>query len=186
MISKIVKPVKYHSPEIREWVWEYEVQTEAQPSNKRIQVVWNKEVIADTKRSYRCTEMGVAPLYFIPAQDVAMEYFRPTENRTHFEWMGVASYWSIVIKKRELPGAVLSLTEPATPYSKLLNYFAFRSEKMDQATVDGNLVRPMMCEKYMGWVTPDIMGPFKSESGSEERIKLMSQILRERGVTIGK
>lgn len=185
MPAKIVTPIKHSRTEIREWVWEYPVQTEIQPSNKRIQVVWNSEILADTKKAYKCTELGVAPYYFIPAQDVAMEYFRPSEDRTHFEWMGVASCWNVVIKKKEVTGGVISLTEPTGQYSKLLNYFAFRASRMDQVTVDGNLVRPMISEKHLGWITPDIMGPFKTEPGSDDRVKLMTQVLKERGITIG-
>lgn len=185
MASKVVSPKRHNRPEIQEWVWEYAIQTEIQPSNKRVQVVWNGEILADTKRAYRCTELGVAPYYFIPAQDVAMEYFRPAEDRTHFEWMGVASRWTVVIRKKELVGGVVSLTEPNGPYNKLLNYFAFHAGRVDQVTVDGDLVRPMMSEKYLGWVTPDILGPFKSEPGADERVKLMTQILKERGIKIG-
>ena len=185
MSSKVVKPETGQRPEIREWVWEYPIQTEIQASSKHIQVVWNDIILADTKRAYRCSELGVAPYYYIPPQDVAMEYLRPTGDRTHSEWMGVASYWQIVIKKQTLERAVVSLAEPSGQYNKLQNYFCFHAAKVAQATVDDMLVRPMVSEKYLGWITPDILGPFKGEPAADEKIKLMNQILKQRGISVG-
>jgi hypothetical protein len=38
---------------------------------------------------------------------------------------------------------------------------------MDSCTVEGEAVRPQPGRFYGGWVTDDIVGPFKGEPGTE-------------------
>jgi hypothetical protein len=38
---------------------------------------------------------------------------------------------------------------------------------VDRCTVDGKAVRPQPGGFYGGWITPDIVGPFKGERGTE-------------------
>lgn len=39
--------------------------------------------------------------------------------------------------------------------------------KVDRCTVDGELVTPQDGEFYGGWITSDVVGPFKGAPGSE-------------------
>ncbi|HSG18487.1 MAG TPA: hypothetical protein VLE70_19495 [Anaerolineae bacterium] len=38
---------------------------------------------------------------------------------------------------------------------------------MDKCTADGRPATPQPGDYYGGWITPDIVGPFKGEPGSE-------------------
>lgn len=170
--------------DIQEWIWDYPVQTEMLASNARIKVVWEGETMAETKRAFKCVEMGNAPVFLIPPNDVAMEWLRPTDNRTHSEWMGVASLWQINYNRKTLEKACLSMTETMGGYAKLTNYFAFHAG-LTTCTIDGEPVKPQRKSKLYGWITPDIMGPFKGDPGHEDQVKLMSQMFKEKGISIG-
>jgi hypothetical protein len=37
---------------------------------------------------------------------------------------------------------------------------------MDRCTVGGVIVTPQPGEFYGGWITPDVVGPFKGDAGS--------------------
>ena len=39
---------------------------------------------------------------------------------------------------------------------------------MDECTVNGERVRPQPGRFYGGWITSDIVGPFKGEPGTED------------------
>lgn len=169
---------------VAEWVWDYPVQTEVVPFNKRVRAVWKGEVLAESRKAFKCCDLGNAPVYFLPPQDVAMEWMRPTEQRTHLEWMGVASYWQINVKRNLLESACISLTQASAQYGKLNNYFAFHAGLLD-CEVDGHKVYPQKSRKHIGWITPELVGPFKGEPGVDDQIKLMAAILKAKGLQLG-
>ena len=43
---------------------------------------------------------------------------------------------------------------------------AFYAGRVDEVTVDGAHVEPQPGGFYGGWITPEIVGPFKGEPGS--------------------
>ena len=49
---------------------------------------------------------------------------------------------------------------------RIKDYVAFYPQLMDSCTVDGERVIPQPGEFYGGWITSDVVGPFKGEPGS--------------------
>jgi uncharacterized protein (DUF427 family) len=103
----------------QESVWDYPRPPRLEDSTKQIQVVFNNGTIAETCRSKRVLETSHPPVYYIPPEDVKMEYLRPAPRTSWCKWKGWAGYYS-------------------------------------QAG-----------DFYGGWITSDIVGPFKGEPGTE-------------------
>ena len=82
------------------------------------------------------------------------------------EFKGNASYVTIVANGRRSERAGWLYERPAAPYGALAGHIAFYASRVDEARVGDDLVRPQPGDFYGGWVTPDIVGPFKGGPGS--------------------
>ena len=60
-----------------------------------------------------------------------------------------------------------SYPEPFDGYESLTAYFSFYPARLDCA-VNGERVRPQPGGFYGGWVTDELVGPFKGEPGTED------------------
>ncbi len=61
----------------QESVWEYPRPPRVEDTAKHIQVVFNGVVIADTRRARRVLETSHPPVYYIPPDDIQMQYLSP-------------------------------------------------------------------------------------------------------------
>lgn len=150
----------------QESVWDYPRPPRVEPTGKRIRVVFNGETIADTTRALRVLETSHPPVYYLPTDDVRMEFFTPTRRRTFCEFKGAASYWTIKVGSRAAENAAWSYMQPASGYEAITGYVAFYASKMDACYVGEEQAQPQEGDFYGGWITPDIVGPFKGGPGT--------------------
>ena len=123
--------------------------------------------IADTRRAKRILETSHPPVYYIPPEDVQLDsYFTSTSRSTFCEWKGAASYYTIQVGDKSATNAAWFYRKPAQPYEALANHVAFYPGKMDACYVDGERVRAQEGDFYGGWITDEIIGPFKGEIGT--------------------
>jgi uncharacterized protein (DUF427 family) len=137
-----------------------------EPSSRRIEVVFAGQIIADTRRALRILETSHPPTYYIPPEDVKMEFLIPSKQGSFCEWKGNATYWTVRVGRREAVNAAWGYPAPKPPFEDLAHHIAFYCAAMDACRVDGELARPQPGGFYGGWVTDDIVGPFKGEPGS--------------------
>ena len=64
-----------------------------EPSERRVRVIVDGTVIADSRRAVRVLETSHPPAWYLPPEDVRMDLLRPTERRTACEFKGEASYF---------------------------------------------------------------------------------------------
>lgn len=81
----------------QESVWDYPRPPRLEASTKHIQVVFNQVIIADTHQAKRVLETSHPPTYYIPPEDVRLEYFTPTAKTSWCEWKGRAAYYTIQV-----------------------------------------------------------------------------------------
>ncbi len=79
------------------------------------------------------------------------------------EWKGKASYWALVSNTNE--PVAWTYESPRARYRKIRNYFAFYPGRIE-CFVDGERVEPQPGRFYGGWITSDVVGPFKGEPGT--------------------
>ncbi len=152
----------------QESVWDYPRPPVVEPVAKRLRVEFAGIVLAETERGLRVLETSSPPVYYFPPQDVRTVFLTPMRHQTLCEWKGLATYWSLAIRGREAEGAAWCYPTPDQGYEQLQDYLAFYPGKVDACYVGGERVAPQPGDYYGGWVTKEIVGPFKGEPGTEK------------------
>ena len=73
-----------------ESVWDYPRPPRIEKVSKHIQVFFGGKPIADTEAAYRVLETIHPPTYYIPPEDIRLEFLQKTNKRTIYEYKGVA------------------------------------------------------------------------------------------------
>ncbi len=150
----------------QESVWDYPRPPRVEPTSKAVRVEFGGAVIAETTRALRVLETSSPPVYYIPPDDVRRDLLVATNKRTLCEWKGWAVYWTLQLGERTVPHAAWSYPEPWPGYESIRDHLAFYAGKMDACTVAGERVTPQPGAFYGGWITSDIVGPFKGGAGT--------------------
>lgn len=137
------------------------------PSSARKNVVFNGVTIADTTRAQRVLETSHPPVYYIPPEDIRMEYLRSTARHTFCEFKGAASYWTITVGDKIAENAGWSYPTPEKGYEAIKDGIAFYANRVDESYVGDEKVTPQPGDFYGGWITSKIVGPFKGTPGTE-------------------
>ena len=100
-------------------------------SPRRVRVVFNGEIVADSRRVKLMHEAGLLPVYYFPIEDVRMELLEESDHATHCPFKGDASYWSVSVGDRVAEDAAWSYAEPIDSCPPIAGYLAFYWRKMD-------------------------------------------------------
>lgn len=151
----------------RESVWDYPRPPRVEPTSRHIRVALADVTIADTRQAIRVLETSHPPVYYIPPSYVRREFLSRSAHETYCEFKGTAHYWDIRVGSREALRAAWSYPSPQKEYKIITDYFAFYVSLMDECYVDDEKVEPQPGSFYGGWITSDIIGPFKGGQGTE-------------------
>lgn len=161
-----MRPVPIKPAPGQESVWDYPRPPRLERTQKHILIVFNGVEIANTHCAWRVLETSHPPVYYIPSEDIATRYLVPGNGRSWCEWKGQAQYHTLVVGEKTAVNVGWSYPNPTPPFAPLKEHIAFYAAPMDKCTVDGESVRPQPGQFYGGWITSDIVGPFKGEPGS--------------------
>lgn len=150
----------------QESVWDYPRPAKLEDTDKHIKIIFNDVVIADTSRAKRVLETSHPPSYYIPSEDIALEYVHPTSRQTMCEWKGICKHYSIVVAGKSILYAGWSYFAPTPDFVDIQDHYSFYARPMDACYVNDELVTPQAGDMYGGWITSDIVGPFKGEPGT--------------------
>jgi uncharacterized protein (DUF427 family) len=151
----------------KESVWDYPRPPRVEKTSKHIKVIFAGKVIAETNRAHRVLETSHPPTYYIPPEDVCFDYLSLTNGQSVCEYKGLASYYNLKVDQRSSKNAAWSYPTPNTGYEVLKDHLAFYPNKVDECYVDGEKVISQRGDFYGGWITSDIVGPFKGPRGTE-------------------
>lgn len=163
MSARTTRPVP--SPG-QESVWDYPRPPRIEPTGRRVRVIVDGVVVADTIRALRVLETASPPTFYIPPDDVRLDLLVPETRHTVCEWKGEASYWAIRVSQRLVASAGWSYPRPTPAFEAIRDHLAFYAGRVDEAWVDDERVVPQPGDFYGGWVTSEIVGPFKGEPGT--------------------
>jgi uncharacterized protein (DUF427 family) len=151
-----------------ESVWDYPRPPRLELTARTIEVTLGGGVIASTRRAHRVLETSHPPVYYVPRDDVldgAIELTTTAASRC--EWKGVATYLDVTgADGVRVPRAAWTYRRPTRAFEPIADAVAFYPALMDACTVDGEPVRPQPGGFYGGWVTNDLVGPFKGAPGT--------------------
>ena len=151
----------------QESVWDYPRPPRSEPTVRRIRIIFNGVTIADTRRAIRVLETSHPPVYYLPPEDVRMEYFTPANGSSLCEWKGRASYYDLTVGDRHEAAVAWTYPAPTLDFTPLANHLAVYPGKMDACYVDDERATPQPGTFYGGWITADIVGPFKGGPGTD-------------------
>jgi len=149
----------------QESVWDYPRPPRLEPDARRIVVRFGGTIIADSTDTWRVLETSHPPVFYIPPEDVLVEVLRVTTGTSFCEYKGDARYYDIVVDDQVAESAAWCYPEPNAAFAHIQHAIAFYPGRVDSATVGDESVTAQPGDFYGGWITSEIVGPFKGESG---------------------
>jgi uncharacterized protein (DUF427 family) len=150
----------------QESVWDYPRPPRVEPCPLRIRVECAGMAIADSTATYRRLETSHPPTYYIPQADIQMDLLRPGSGRSFCEFKGNAAYWDLQTGERRVASIAWSYPSPAGAYKALKDHLAFYAQKVDACYVGDQRAQPQEGGFYGGWITSNLIGPFKGAPGT--------------------
>ena len=146
-------------------VWDFPRPPQLVIDQREVIVCWGSLEVARTHRAVMVLETAHPPTFYLPWVDVNQKLFQPAGGGSVCEWKGPAQYWSLVDGAHSLVKVAWSYPRPLTGAELLIDCVAFYARSL-QCTVGGQPVIPQPGGFYGGWITPELVGPFKGVPGS--------------------
>ncbi len=149
----------------QESVWDYPRPPRVEDCGERVRVVLGDVVIADSVKSKRVLETSHPPVFYIPPADVKMEHLRRTIRKSFCEFKGQATYFTVQVGSLTLENAAWAYLSPTHRFQEITDYLAFYPSAFE-CFVNDERVQAQPGDFYGGWITKNIVGPFKGEPGT--------------------
>ena len=149
----------------QESVWDYPRPPKLAPDERMVEVNYIGHVVASSNRTYRVLETASPPSFYIPPHDVNWELLSSTPTSSVCEWKGAAKYWALTSNPK-LGVVGWCYPEPKPAFEKISNYISFYPSAL-ACYVAGERVLAQPGQFYGGWITNEIVGPFKGSPGTE-------------------
>ncbi len=161
-----VMSFEHPSSENPESVWDYPRPPAVVPTDEHVVVTHKGQVIVDTTHALRVLETSHPPTYYLPLADVAPGVIEQISGNTVCEFKGTATYGDLVVAGERIPQSVWWYEKPWAGYEQLRGYVALYPGRVDECTVDGEVVQVQEGDFYGGWITSRVKGPFKGAPGT--------------------
>jgi uncharacterized protein (DUF427 family) len=150
----------------QESVWGYPRPPALVRSGRQVVIRLGSTVIAETRRAWRVLETSHPPTWYVPREDITPGVLRRSSAApTVCEWKGLATYWDVVLADAVMPAALWSYESPTSSFAELAGAVTGYPARLE-CLVDGERVRPQEGGFYGGWITDDVVGPFKGAPGT--------------------
>jgi uncharacterized protein (DUF427 family) len=122
-------------------------------------------LLADSDDLVRVCETSHPPTYYLPRTVFDPSVLVTGQGRTFCEWKGVASYVDVLVPGVP-PLPSVGWWYPDSNHPELTGRVALYAGPVDEVSIDGEPVTPQPGGLYGGWITSDVVGPFKGGPGS--------------------
>ena len=122
--------------------------------------------ICRTTDSLKALETSHPPTWYLPRAAFVAGSLRACAGTSVCEFKGPAEYFDVVGGDVVAPRAAWRYPDPWPGFEALADRIAIYVAEMDSVTVDGVAVIAQPGTFYGGWITPDVVGPFKGVPGS--------------------
>lgn len=146
----------------QESVWDYPRPPAVRPDQRPIAVDGAGGPVVRAAASIRICETSHPPSFYVAPESIIDGALVVVPGSSHCEWKGLAEYV-----------ALAGTSEPVgwrypKPYANFAEYAGWVSFYPDrvECRVDGQLARPQAGGFYGGWITDDVVGPFKGDPGT--------------------
>lgn len=146
----------------QESVWDYPRPPALRNDARLVEVRSGELVLATSDHCVRICETASPPTFYLPPDRVDMTQLEPAPGQSYCEWKGAATYWRLR-GQSEVIG--WSYPAPQSAFGQLRDWVSFYPGRIE-CYVDGERVKPQPGGFYGGWITSEIIGPFKGEPGT--------------------
>lgn len=146
----------------QESVWDYPRPPAVVPDDRTVEVTDAQGRVAWTDRSVRVLETSHPPAFYLPPDSVTPGRLVPVPGSSHCEWKGRAEYVAVAGTEEAVGWRYPDPYEEFADHAGWVSFYPGRI----RCTVDGEVVRPQAGGFYGGWITNDVVGPFKGEPGT--------------------
>jgi uncharacterized protein (DUF427 family) len=147
----------------QESVWDYPRPPAIRWDARRVEVRDGDALIAAAAGSYKVMETASPPTFYLPRADVDFDKLVQVSEQTYCEWKGTATYFALA-RQTGRPVA-WSYERPRSRFDVIRGYIAFYPGLVD-CFLGGERVRAQAGGFYGGWITSEVVGPFKGEPGT--------------------
>lgn len=163
----MARPTRIEPKPGQESVWDYPRPPRIEPCSRAVLVRARDLVIARSTRALRVLETAGAPTIYVPPDDVDLDRLTVSKSRTTYcEWKGRASYFHVDAGYERIRQAAWTYRTPKGDFEALRDFISFYPAKLE-CFLDDERVQPQGGGFYGGWITDDIVGPFKGDPGTE-------------------
>lgn len=153
-------------PNKPESVWDYPRPPALEVVSERIRIEFCGVPIADSLNAKRILETSHPPVYYLPLSDIKPGVLKPRPGTSWCEWKGRASYYDVALEDCVAKKAAWFYPNPSPAFQDIANYVAFYADKMDACYIGDERVEAQPGSFYGGWITSNIVGPFKGGKGT--------------------
>jgi len=148
----------------QESVWDYPRPPKLASDSRLVEVYSGDQVVVSSVRTCRVLETASPPSFYIPPQDVNWGLLVFAPGSSVCEWKGATQYWTPFLQSSR-GHRCWSYPDPTLAFEQIRDYISFYPAAI-ACYVSGERVRAQSGQFYGGWITGDIVGPFKEESGN--------------------
>ena len=147
----------------QESVWDYPRPPAIKRDWRLVEVADRDNAIARSRECYRVLETASPPTFYLPPESIDWEHLVEVDGTSICEWKGMAKYWALAND----PGTPVAWAypRPKPRFEVIRDFLAFYPGRVD-CFVDGERVAAQAGGFYGGWITSEILGPFKGEPGT--------------------
>ncbi len=150
----------------QESVWDYPRPPAIEPFNGHLRIILGGEVILDSNKSYRVLETSHPPTYYIPMADFKDGAVIKTSGSSFCEWKGMAEYYNLHANDQLIRKCAWGYSHPNERFAVIKAHISVYAHMMEACFVNGELVKAQAGDFYGGWITNNIVGPFKGGEGT--------------------
>ncbi len=154
------------SVELMERVWDYPRPPAVAPS-RPVRIELHDRVLARSENALRVLESSHPPTIYVPRADIDETLLVQHAGAGSWcEFKGRAQYLDAVVGDRRVTEIGWFYPEPTAGYEQLRDHVAFYPGRVDGAWLGAERVHAQAGDFYGGWITDDLVGPFKGPPGT--------------------
>lgn len=148
-------------------MWSYPRPPRVEAVRRQVEVIFGGKTLAVTLAPLRVLETSHPPSYYLPPDAVFPGTLVPSGRTTRCEFKGTATHLTVMMGRERAEDGAWTYLDPSPGYEALAGYVAFHPGRMEVCLVDGDMAMPQAGGYYGGWITSEVVGPFKGEPGTE-------------------
>ena len=149
----------------QESVWDYPRPPHLDADSRLVRVIHQGVLLAESRQAVRVLETASPPTFYLPPDDVRTDLLERARGASICEWKGSATYWSLRVNDPLRANVAWSYENPFPDFTPIRGYLSFYPSKLE-CYVEGERVKPQPGDFYGGWITSEIVGPFKGDPGT--------------------